>query len=102
MQPLADKAAPLPLKVTFRQSHKGEDAGLFTLRLKNTSEQSVTASASIVVSVPVHNSPKIREEPAQEIKPGKTWSIKQLASGDKITVKADGFEPLEVTVPEKK
>jgi len=97
-QPLADKAAALPLHATFHKVKSGENAGLFTLRLKNTSSHSVTVTATIVVSVPVHNNPKVREEPAHEIKAGKSWSLKQLAAGDKVTVKADGFEPLELTV----
>jgi hypothetical protein len=97
-QPLADQAAPLPLQATFHKTKSGENAGLFTLRLKNTSADTITATASIIVSVPVHNNPKVREEPAHAIKPGKSWSIRKLAAGDKVTVKADGFAPLELTV----
>ncbi|HVU26092.1 MAG TPA: hypothetical protein VHE13_18315 [Opitutus sp.] len=98
---LADNAAPLPLKATFRKAKKkaDEDAAGYTLRLRNTSDKAVSVSATIIVSVPVHNNPKVREESAHEIAAGKSWTIKGLAAQDKVTVKADGFAPLELTVP---
>ncbi|HWA86308.1 MAG TPA: hypothetical protein VG710_08815 [Opitutus sp.] len=101
LQPLADSATPLPLKATFHKSSKKSDdeGGGYTLRLRNTSDQSVTVTATIIVSVPVHNNPKVREEPAHEIKAGKGWTIKNLAAQDRVTVKADGYAPLELTVP---
>ena len=99
LQPLADNAAPPPLKATFHKAKSGTDEGVYTLRLRNTSVRGMMVSATIIASVPVHNESKVREEPAHHISAGAAWAIKHLAAGDKITVKVDGYAPLELTVP---
>ena len=96
---LSDKAPSLPLKATFEKVTSGENEGLYNLNLQNTSDASVTVTATILVSVPVHNQPKTRTMPAETIEAGKTWTIEGLASMDKVTLTAEGYAPMEVIVP---
>jgi len=97
LQPLADKAPALPLTATFEKT-AGEN-GPYVLNLKNDSKDAITASAKIVLSVVVHNAAKEKNLPGHVIDPGTVWTIPGLAAGDKVTVTADGFAPLELTVP---
>lgn len=98
-QPLADKAAKLPVSSSFEKEKSGDNKGLYTLSLKNTSASALTVTATIQESVVSHNRPKTRTLPAQAIEPGKTWKIDGLAAQDKITLTATGFEALELTAP---
>jgi len=99
LQTLADKPASLPLTATFEKGPASETGGPYVLKLTNTSATAVTASAAIVASVSSHASAKNRTVPAHTVEPGAVWAISDLASGDKVTVTADGFAPLELTVP---
>lgn len=96
---LADKAAPLPVSTSFKKVSSGEDRGQSVLRVKNTSHDAIKVAAAIVESVTFHANPKNRTVPEHQIEPGKDWKIEGLARGDKVTLTAAGFEPLEVTVP---
>ena len=94
-----EKAAKLPLETSFAKEKTGDAAGLTTLTLKNTSARAVKVSATVELSVVVHNREKTRTVAAQTVEPGKTTKIEGLAAHDKVTVTADGFEPLLITVP---
>ena len=96
---LADKAPKLPLDSSFAKETSGENKGLYTLTLKNTSQNSVKVGGTIEQSVVSHNRPKTLPVEPQAIGPGKTRKIEGLAAHDKITLTADGFEALELTVP---
>lgn len=96
---LADKAAPLPVSTSFEKVSSGEDRGQSVLIVKNTSPEALKVTAAIVESVTFHANPKNRTLPEHRIESGKDWKIEGLARGDKITLTAAGFEPLEVTVP---
>jgi hypothetical protein len=96
---LADKAAPLPVSTSFEKVSSGEDRGQSVLIVKNTSPEAINVAAAIVESVTFHANAKNRTLPEHRIESGKDWKIEGLARGDKITLTAAGFEPLEVTVP---
>jgi hypothetical protein len=93
----ADKAPAAPLSATFEKVADAEN-GPFVLNLKNDSKEAVSAKAKVLLSVAFHAESKARQVPEQVIKPGKTWSIKDLAAGDKVVVHAKGFAPLELIV----
>lgn len=95
---MADKAGPLPLKATFEKNAAATTEGPYVLTLTNTSDKALTVSAKVHQDVTAHNRPKTRELGPQEIAPGKDWKIDDLAALDKVIVKADGFEPLTLTV----
>lgn len=96
-KPSADKTPVAPLTVTIEKVAKAE-TGPFVLNLKNDSKTNITASAKVLLSVAFHAEAKARKVPAQVIEPGKTWSIKDLAAGDKVLVSPVGFAPIELTV----
>ena len=96
LQPLADKA--LPLTPTFEKT-TGKEGPPYVLHLKNDSKAAVTVTAKILLSVAFHANDKAKHLPAQAIEAGKTWSIADLAANDKVVLTADGFAPLELTVP---
>jgi hypothetical protein len=97
MKPAADKGPAAPLSATFEKVADAEN-GPFVLNLKNGSKEAVTAKAKVLLSVAFHAESKARPVPEQVIEPGKTWSIKDLAAGDKVIVHAKGFAPLELVV----
>ena len=94
---LDDKAPSLPVATSFAKA-EGED-GPYVLSVKNTSGSSVSVSAKILLSVYFHADSKARNIPAHAIDAGQTWTIPGLAASDKVTLSADGFAPLELTVP---
>jgi len=98
LRPLADEAPSLPLTPTFEKMAES-DNGPYVLSLKNISKDAVTASAQIVPSVAFHANAKVRNLPDHVIDPGQVWTIPELAAGDKVTITAKGFAPLELTVP---
>ena len=98
LQPLDDKAASLPLTASFEKVANAE-AGPYVLKLENTSKEAIKASAKVLTSTPSHADRKVREVPEHVVEPGQVWSIADLAAGDKVTVTAPGFAPLELTVP---
>lgn len=96
----AAAAKVLPLKASFRKDKKAE-AGQYVLTLKNTSAEPITVTAQVLLAVAFHATDKARNLPAETIAPGKSWKISDLAVEDKITVKADGYEPLQLVVKSK-
>jgi hypothetical protein len=98
LQALDDKLPSAPLAVSFDKVTDSE-GGPYVLKLKNTSGDSVTASAKIFPSVTIHSDTKERDLPERAIASGESWSISGLAATDKVTVVAKGFAPLEITVP---
>lgn len=98
LQRLADKAPAAPLKAAFTKDDSGKNEAPYSLTLTNTGEHAVKVAANIDLSVVVHNRPKSRDVAAQVIEPGKSLKIDDLAAGDKVTVTADGYEPLHLTV----
>ena len=96
----ADKPLlPLPLQATFEASAPGDHGGPFCVKLTNTSDRTLKVAALIRYSVVTHPSAKSKELPAQKIAAGKTLTIDDLAVEDKVTLTADGFEPLVMKVP---
>jgi hypothetical protein len=97
-QAMDDKAPSLPLTASF---DKGTDpnAGPYVLNLTNTSKESLVVEANIHLSVAFHASRKDRKIPNHTIEAGQTWTIADLAAGDKVVLTADGFAALELTVP---
>jgi hypothetical protein len=97
-QALADKAAALPFSASFEKVSGTED-GPYVLHLKNESKDSIKASAKVYPSVSFHANAKERDVPEHVVDSGQVWSISGLAASDKVTVMADGYAPLELTVP---
>jgi hypothetical protein len=95
---LADKAAPLPIKATFEKNAAAKTEGPFVLTLTNTSDKPLMVTALVDVSVAIHDRPKNRELGPREITPGQNWKIDDLVAEDRVTVKAEGFEPLKLVV----
>lgn len=102
LRPMADKAATLPLKATFSKDASGKHDGPYVLELTNESAKALKVSATVDLSVVVHNRPKSRSVAAQTVEPGKSLKIEDLSVADKVTVTAEGFEPLQLTVPAAK
>jgi hypothetical protein len=98
LRPLADMAPDLPLTPTFAKGDPG-DNGPYTLSLLNTSKDSLKVTGKVLLSVYVHAESKARSIPEHVIDPGQVWTIADLAAGDKVTITADGYAPLELTVP---
>jgi len=98
LQPLADKAMALPVKTSFEKVKAGENGGQFSLKVTNTSKESLKIAVAVVESVTTHSHPKNRTLPAQTVKAGDHVSVDDLAVGDKVTLSAEGFEPLVLTV----
>jgi hypothetical protein len=97
-QPLADKAPSLPLTATFEKV-TGAERGPYVLKLKNVSQDTLKVTAKILLSVAFHMGSKHWDLPEHAIDPGQVWSIPDLSAGDKVTLTAQGFAPLELVVP---
>jgi hypothetical protein len=97
LRPLADTLPSLSLAPTFDKADG--DTGPYVLSLKNTSSDPIKAIASVLLAVASHADKKTRDVSEHVTAPGEVWTIPGLAAGDKITVTADGFAPLELTVP---
>jgi hypothetical protein len=96
----ADAKLPaLPLQATFEQSAPGERSGPYCVLLANTSEHALTVTAMVHYSVQSHDRAKAKTLPAQEIAPGKSLKIDDLAVEDMVMVSAEGFAPLTFKVP---
>jgi hypothetical protein len=96
-QPAADNAPSLPLSASFSKSAGTEDAP-YVLTLKNESATAVTASAKILLAVAFHADSKAKCIADHAIGPGETWTISDLAKGDRVMVTAAGFAPLQLSV----
>lgn len=95
----AEAAKAAPLTATFEKAKAAETGPQYVLTLRNDSKQDLKVSAKVQQSVVSHNSPKVHEVPAEVVAPGKAMTIRELAAHDKVTVTAEGFAPLELTVP---
>ena len=95
----ADEKRTLPLAPSFSKGEPGENGGPYVLTLKNTSQAAVTVTATVLQSVVSHNRPKTFDVGPKTIEAGGSWAIPDLAVQDRVSVKGDGYETLEVTVP---
>jgi hypothetical protein len=98
LRSLDDKAPALPLTVSFDKVSGTED-GPYVLKLTNGSKDAIKVTVKIFPSVTFHANAKERDLPEHAIDAGQVWSVPGLASTDKLTVTADGFAPLDITVP---
>jgi hypothetical protein len=98
LRPLDDQAQSLPVTTSFDKG-TDPDLGPYILNIKNTSKDGLKVSVKIHLSVAFHANNKDRNIADHTIDSGQTWTVTDLASGDKITVAAEGFAPLELTVP---
>ncbi len=99
LQPLAvDKAPSLPV-TTSCEKKAGVEGAAYVLSLKNVSKDALKVSAKVLLSVASHGMNKTRDVAEQVIAPGKTVTIADLAAQDKVVVTAEGFAPLEVSIP---
>jgi hypothetical protein len=93
----ATSSRALPLTHRFEKV-AGAENGPYVLKLKNSSKQNLEVEAKILLSVGIHVDTKTRLIPVHAIKPSETWSIRDLAAGDKVIVSSKGFASLELTV----
>lgn len=96
----ADKAAALPLTVTFEKV-TGTEGAPFVLKAKNTSTVSLKVSGKVLLAVVHHAMDKARVVPEQTVAAGQIMTVKELSAEDKVVLTADGYAPLEVKVPFK-
>jgi hypothetical protein len=98
--PSTDKKLPaLPLTTTFGKGTPGENGGIYSLTLKNTSDKALTVKTTIIWSITSHNRARTIELPAREIAAGGTWTISDLSFDDRVIVSAEGYEKLDVKTP---
>ncbi len=91
-------AKALPLTATFEKVAKIEEAPPFALHLKNTSKESLKVNVKVRLAVVAHPMAKARDINDHVIDAGQTWTVTELAAGDKVTVTAAGYAPLELVV----
>ena len=94
----ADAAPALPVTTKFDKV-AGAEGAPYVLTVTNTSPDTLTVTAKVLLSVTFHAENKARNLPAQGIEAGKEWKISDLSADDKVILSAPGFAPLEVTVP---
>jgi hypothetical protein len=97
LRPLDDKLPDLPLTGSFDKADG--DNGPYVLNLKNTSGDSIRASGTVYLSVASHGDKKSRDIPEHVVARGEVWTLTGLAAGDKVTISAAGYAPLELTAP---
>jgi hypothetical protein len=95
--PASDKAPSLPLTPAFAKVDG--DNGPYVLNLKNISTDSLKVNAKVLLSVAFHAESRARTITGHVIDAGQVWTITGLAAADKVTITADGFAPLQLTVP---
>ena len=98
-QPRADVPA-LPLSHSFEKVESAHGTP-FVLKVKNDSKVTLKLSGHVLLSVVNHAMDKARKLPDISLEAGKTWTITDLTADDKVTLKADGYAPLEIRVPFK-
>ena len=96
-QAAADSSPSLPLSASFSKSADTADAP-YVLSLKNESANPVAARAKVLLAVAFHADSKARTVSEHSIGAGETWTIPDLAKGDRVIVSAAGFAPLVLTV----
>ena len=94
----ADAAPALPVTTSFEKV-AGTEGAPYVLMVKNTSQDTLTVTAKVLLGVTFHAENKARNLPAQGIEAGKEWKISDLSADDKVILSAPGFATLEVTVP---
>lgn len=97
LRPLDDSLPALPLTATFEKADG--DNGPYALTLRNTSGNSIRASGSVLLNVGSNAYRKTRDIPEHVVDRAETWTIYGLSTGDRVTIEADGFAPLALTVP---
>jgi len=97
LQPRYDNLPALPLSGTFEK--EDGDNGPYGLVLKNTSGNPIRASGRVFLNVASSANRKTRDIPEHVVERAETWTIYALSSGDRVTIEADGFTPLALTVP---
>jgi hypothetical protein len=93
---VSDNVPSLPLSATFSKTDAGDAP--YVLTLKNESGSAVTAAAKVLLAVAFHADSKARLVSGHALAPGETWTIADLAKGDRVIVSAEGFAPLQLTV----
>ena len=94
---LDDSLPAIPLAANFEK--EDGDNGPYGLILKNTSGSPVKASGIVLLNAGSYGGNKRREVPEHVIERAETWTIYGLSTGDKVTIQADGFAALSLTVP---
>ena len=97
LAPLDDHLQPVPLASSVDKADG--DNGPYVLSLKNTSGDSIRASGTVQLSVASHGDKKTRDIPEHVVGRAEVWTINGLAAGDKVTIMAQGYSPLEVSIP---
>jgi hypothetical protein len=97
LRALDDSPQALPLTGTFEK--EDGDNGPYGLTLRNTSGNSIKASGIVLLSVGSNAYSKTRDIPEHVVGRAETWTIYGLSAGDRVTIEADGFAPLALTVP---
>jgi hypothetical protein len=93
-QARADKAAALPVTTAFE---KAAEKGPYHLKVSNTSHAALKVTIEVTQSVKSHATPKSHST-TLTIEAGKSGTVEELAAHDKVTLFAQGFEKLELTV----
>jgi hypothetical protein len=93
-----DDMAVLPVTTSFEKVADAE-RGPYVLNVKNTSKDSILVSVKVLLSVADHAEAKARVITDHAIDADQVWSIADLSAGDRVTLTAKGFAPLEITVP---
>lgn len=94
----AADAPSLPVTATFEKVSVDGVNG-YALNLKNVSNDTLKLSVTITPSVVFHADAKVKTLPEHPVEAGQVWTIKDLAAGDKLSVVAEGFAKLDLTVP---
>jgi hypothetical protein len=94
----APAAASVPVTATFEKV-SADGVNGYALNLKNVSNDTLKLTVTITPSVVFHADAKVRTLPEHAVDAGQVWTIKDLSAGDKLSVSADGFSKLDLTVP---
>jgi len=89
LQPAAAQSRALPVVTSFKRSFWG---GTFSLQVTNRNSAPLTIA--ITASGPKSPAPK-----SATIDGGSTYGMKGLPKGTNVTITADGYDPLNLTVP---
>lgn len=94
----ADQKAPaLPVTLACVKGEATEHGGKYVLKVTNSSDKELHVKATVLWSVQSHDRAKT-EDYHHKLKPGKSWDIKGLAVGDRVTLTSPGFAPVEETI----
>ena len=96
--PGGEKMPALPVSTSIAKGQPGERGGPFVLSVKNDSQDTLKVSGKILLAVAYHMNTKNVDLPEHALAAGETWTISDLAAGDKVTLMAPGSASLEVVV----